>query len=240
MCSYRSFIQQIDGEFDTAGYQVVLIKTFIELLGLRDTIQSPILMSENLDQTRTQFLIPTDTKLLYVYEIKVDNYDELYAGIARKEEKITPKSVVKEVMNSEIGTVAAETLKAVKSAAESATSAAKSVERAAKTAPKKMVEAPVASAKPSTTVISVPHPVPVYVPVPQPVSQPVAQPARQAPKVTKKKDDSTALNVTYKAFASVPDTVVHNAPKGIGVHAPIHVEGYVEIPDTVLDSREKK
>lgn len=76
--AYRSFIQQIDGEFDSAGYQVVAIKTFNEMLGIRDTIQSPILMSENRDQTRTQFLIPTNTRLLYLFEIKVDNYDEIY------------------------------------------------------------------------------------------------------------------------------------------------------------------
>ena len=78
--SYRSFIQRIDGEFDTAGYQLVPVKTFLELLSIRDTIQSPVLMCENLDETRSQFLIPTNTKILYLFEIKVDNYDELYAN----------------------------------------------------------------------------------------------------------------------------------------------------------------
>ena len=76
--AYRSFIQQIDGEFDATGYQIVTIKTFNEMLGIRDTIQSPILMSENRDETRTRFHIPTSTKLLYTFDVKVDNYDELY------------------------------------------------------------------------------------------------------------------------------------------------------------------
>lgn len=76
--AYRSFIQQIDGEFDATGYQIVTIKTFTEMLGIRDTIQSPILMSENRDETRTRFHIPTSTKLLYTFDVKVDNYDELY------------------------------------------------------------------------------------------------------------------------------------------------------------------
>ena len=75
--SYRSFIQRIYGEFDSTGYQLVQIKTFTELLSIRDTIQSPVLMSENKDETRAQFLIPTNTKILYLYEIKVDTYDEL-------------------------------------------------------------------------------------------------------------------------------------------------------------------
>lgn len=75
---YRSFIQQMEGEFDTEGYQIVPIKTFTEMLGIRDTIQSPILMFENLDQTMTEFVIPTNTKILYTFAIKVDNYDEIY------------------------------------------------------------------------------------------------------------------------------------------------------------------
>lgn len=80
LSSYRSFIQQIHGEFDSNGYQLVPVRTIKELLGIRDTIQSPILMSENVDETRAQFLIPTNTKILYMFEIKVENYDELYGG----------------------------------------------------------------------------------------------------------------------------------------------------------------
>ncbi len=76
--NYRSFIQKIEGGFDTTGYQIVIIATFREMLAIRDTIQSPILMSENTDKTRAQFFIPTSTKLLYLFEVKVDNYDKLY------------------------------------------------------------------------------------------------------------------------------------------------------------------
>lgn len=78
--NYRSFIQRVVNGFDTMGYQILEIASFREMLAIRDTIQSPILMSENTDQTRTQFFIPTNTKLLYIFEIKVDNYDELYGG----------------------------------------------------------------------------------------------------------------------------------------------------------------
>ena len=82
--SYKSFIQKITNEFDNEGYQLLFVETFNEMLAIRDTIQSPILMSENKDQTKTQFLIPTNTKILYVYEIKVDNYDDIY-GITKEE-----------------------------------------------------------------------------------------------------------------------------------------------------------
>lgn len=77
--SYKSYIQKITNGFDSEGYQILLVDTFREMLEIRDTIESPILMSENEDCTLTRFLIPTGTKLLYVYEIKVDNYHELYA-----------------------------------------------------------------------------------------------------------------------------------------------------------------
>ena len=76
--SYGSYIQKMVGEFDDTGYQTVIIKTFTEMLGIRDTIQSPILMTENRDETMTRFLIPTNTNIMYVHEIKVDNYDEIY------------------------------------------------------------------------------------------------------------------------------------------------------------------
>ena len=76
--SYSSYIQRMEGEFDDRGYQIIMIKTFNEMLGIRDTIQAPILMTENRDKTKSRFLIPTNTKLLYAFEMKVDNYDEIY------------------------------------------------------------------------------------------------------------------------------------------------------------------
>lgn len=76
--AYSSYIQRMEGDFDDEGYQVILIKSFNELLGIRDTIQAPILMTENRDQTMSRFLIPTNSKMLYAFEIRVDNYEEIY------------------------------------------------------------------------------------------------------------------------------------------------------------------
>jgi len=77
--AYKSFIQKINNAFRTDGYQILMVDTFREMLEIRDTIQSPILMNENEDKTCTRFLIPTNTKLLYVYELKIEDYDEIYA-----------------------------------------------------------------------------------------------------------------------------------------------------------------
>ena len=78
MRNYKSFIQRIRNSFDTEGYQVLLINSFGEMLEIRDTIQSPILMEENGDRTCSKFFIPTATKILYLFEIKVDDYDRIY------------------------------------------------------------------------------------------------------------------------------------------------------------------
>ena len=77
--SYRSFIQKVENNFDATGYQIIIIASFREMLSIRDTIQSPILMSENSDKTRCQFFIPTNTKIIYLFEVKVDDYDKLYS-----------------------------------------------------------------------------------------------------------------------------------------------------------------
>ncbi len=96
--SYDSYIQRINGEFDCEGYQMVEIKTFNEMLGIRDTIQSPILVSENRDETMTKFLIPTNTKILYTFIIKVENYDEIYSRVVEEpvEEPVVEEPVVEE------------------------------------------------------------------------------------------------------------------------------------------------
>ena len=78
LSKYKSFIQRLKCAFDTTGYQILPLATFNEMLDIRDTIQSPILMFENKDKTCTTFVIPTNTKILYLFDIKTDDYDEIY------------------------------------------------------------------------------------------------------------------------------------------------------------------
>lgn len=92
--NYKSYIQKLKNGFDMDGYQLLQLDTFAEMLEVRDIIQSPILMNENKDKTRTEFLIPTDTKLLYMFELKVDDYDELYSRDDEPEvEEAEPEAV---------------------------------------------------------------------------------------------------------------------------------------------------
>ena len=41
------------------------------MLEIRDTVQQPILMSEDQFKRGTYFMIPTNTKIMYVYGLKV-------------------------------------------------------------------------------------------------------------------------------------------------------------------------
>lgn len=73
---YKSYIQKINNVFDTRAYQIVCVDTFDEMLEIRDTIQAPILMHENAQKTCAKFMIPTDSKLLYRYEIKIEGFND--------------------------------------------------------------------------------------------------------------------------------------------------------------------
>ena len=86
--AYKPYIQKLLTEFSFDGYQILEIETFEQMLDIRDTINSPILMSENADKTCTQFLIPTDNGILYMFNIKVDDYDEIYSNVQLPPEEI--------------------------------------------------------------------------------------------------------------------------------------------------------
>ena len=92
--SYKSFIQKLRNPFDSTGYQILEIDSFNEMLEIRDTLQLPILMHENEDKTCTVFMIPVDSKLLYSFEIKVDNYDEIYAPETLGDDAVNEEELV--------------------------------------------------------------------------------------------------------------------------------------------------
>ncbi len=96
---YKSYIQKIKNMFKTQGYQIIVVDTFDEMLEIRDTIQAPILMYENEDKTCTKFMIPTDSKLLYLYEIKVDGYTESDPAPEPKQEPVQTTIVKPNITN---------------------------------------------------------------------------------------------------------------------------------------------
>ena len=76
LSNYKAYMQKINNPVDASRYDVLNVDTFTELLEIRDTLQNPILMYENLDKTCSQFFIVTATGILYMYEVKVDFGEE--------------------------------------------------------------------------------------------------------------------------------------------------------------------
>lgn len=74
--NYKSYIQKINNAFDMDGYQILYPDAFTEMLEIRDTLQKPILMYENQDRTYTQFFIVADFHIIYLYEIKVEDFSD--------------------------------------------------------------------------------------------------------------------------------------------------------------------
>ena len=91
LSSYKSYIQRITNSFDPSGYQILFVSKITELLEIRDALQMPILAHENEDKTCTRFLIATNTNVLYVYDVAVEE-DEVPA----EEEELVEEPLVEE------------------------------------------------------------------------------------------------------------------------------------------------
>ncbi len=69
--NYKSYIQKVNNNFDIRGYQVLIVDTFDDMLEIRDTTCEPILMVENKEKNAVYFFIPSKTKILYSYGLRV-------------------------------------------------------------------------------------------------------------------------------------------------------------------------
>lgn len=71
--NYSSYIQTLGNEFDFSGYQLLKVETFTDMLEIRDTIRQPILMKQNFNKKSAYFVVPSNSKILYVYRLKVSD-----------------------------------------------------------------------------------------------------------------------------------------------------------------------
>lgn len=85
--NYKNFIQQTNNKINEKDYKVIQINTFNEMIGLRDTIQSPILMYTVENERKTYFMIIKDG-LLYTYLLGSNEIrEELRKNAAQKKKK---------------------------------------------------------------------------------------------------------------------------------------------------------
>lgn len=82
--NYGSYIQKMNNTFDFEVYDLFKIDTFTDMLEIRDTIRQPILMKENPEKKSAYFVIPSNTKVLYVYRL---NVNDIAKEIQKKSEK---------------------------------------------------------------------------------------------------------------------------------------------------------
>lgn len=87
LLNYDSYIQKIENVFDYEGHQVIEMKTFEDLLQVRDTISEPILMIEKAKET--DFIIPSKGNVVYIFKLKVKSLNK------DKKEKSTDKQELK-------------------------------------------------------------------------------------------------------------------------------------------------
>ena len=71
LSNYGSYIQRINNGFNMSKYELIRIDKFNDILGIRDTIQEPILMYESKEKLKTYFMIPSRNQVLYSYELAV-------------------------------------------------------------------------------------------------------------------------------------------------------------------------
>lgn len=74
--NYSSYIQTLSNDFDFSDYRLLKLETFNDILEIRDTIRQPILMKENSEKTGAYFVIPSNTKILYIYRLKVSDIEK--------------------------------------------------------------------------------------------------------------------------------------------------------------------
>ena len=69
LSNYHSYIQKISNEFEFTGYQVLYVDQFTDLLEIRETISEPILMTSDPHNKATFFIVPSNTKILWIIVI---------------------------------------------------------------------------------------------------------------------------------------------------------------------------
>lgn len=85
--NYKSYIQQTNNVVNQDEYKIITINSFNEILGLRDTIQSPILMHTEENEEKTKFMIISEG-IIYIYVLGAKEIrEELKAKSMQKKNK---------------------------------------------------------------------------------------------------------------------------------------------------------
>lgn len=85
--AYGSNIHKINKYFDFESYQAIELESFESLVQIRDLLQEPILKLEQINEIH--YMVPTKTKLIYMYELNTGTTKKRIADGLEKEEITT-------------------------------------------------------------------------------------------------------------------------------------------------------
>lgn len=77
--NYEGYIQKINSKYEIGASQVIKVESFNDMLEIRDTLKTPILMLENEAKDGSFFIIPAANGIIYAYALRIADI------IARKE-----------------------------------------------------------------------------------------------------------------------------------------------------------
>lgn len=89
--TYEGYIQKINSKYKIGTSQVIKVESFNDMLEIRDTLKTPILMLENDAKDGTFFIIPAANGIIYAYALRMVDI------IARKEGLKAPDYDLKDI-----------------------------------------------------------------------------------------------------------------------------------------------
>lgn len=69
--NYEGYIQKINNKYEIGTSQVIKVESFNDMLEIRDTLKTPILMLENEAKDGTFFIIPAVNGIIYAYALRM-------------------------------------------------------------------------------------------------------------------------------------------------------------------------
>ena len=69
--TYAGYIQRISSKYEIGASQVIKVESFNDMLEIKDTLKTPILMLENEAKDGTFFIIPATNGIIYAYALRV-------------------------------------------------------------------------------------------------------------------------------------------------------------------------
>jgi len=93
LSNYSSDIQVINNKYKIGTSQVIKINSFDDMLEIKDTTNSPLLMLENKEKTGSFFIIQTNMNVIYTYAYRIEDI------IAKRENRDATDYDIKEISN---------------------------------------------------------------------------------------------------------------------------------------------